>query len=98
MAVTSKRAENVAWFALLMSVIFFVVTLVVSIWSGFLAIYATAWLSLSAVLIWFILLIQFQLRRLAEQEKLDLSQLAKQAESATIFQSSPGKADLFAVA
>jgi regulator of protease activity HflC (stomatin/prohibitin superfamily) len=98
MAVSSKRAEKVAWFALLMSVIFFVVTLVVSIWSGYLAIYATAWLGLSAVLIWFILLIQFQLRRLAEQEKLDMSQLAKQAESTTIFQGSPGKADLFAVA
>jgi len=98
MAVTSKRAEHLAWFALPVSVLFFLVTVLLARWSGFFAVYAVSWLILAAVLVWLVLLIQFHQRALAEQEKLDMAQLAKAKEGPTIFQGEAGAEAMFAVA
>lgn len=98
MAISSKRAGHLAWAAMVLSIIFFIVTLLISLWSGFLAIYAVSWFILSSVLIWFVLAIQFQQRSLAEQESLDIQHLAKSREKGTIFQPSGEKAGMFAVA
>ncbi len=47
---------------------------------------AVGWQSLAAAFIWLVLAIQFHQRSLAEQEKLDMNQLAREKSSATIFQ------------
>ncbi|MBN2138612.1 MAG: hypothetical protein JW720_12465 [Sedimentisphaerales bacterium] len=57
-----------------------------------------SWLSLSAVVIWLVLAIQFHQRVLAEREKLDLSQLAGDDGSSTIFEGKGERAAMFAVA
>jgi regulator of protease activity HflC (stomatin/prohibitin superfamily) len=80
-------------------VVFFVLVLLTGRWSGFVAVNATAWLILSAVLVWAVLALQFHQRSLAEQEKLDLSQLGKSEEQTSkIFQTRGEQAGLFAVA
>jgi len=86
MALSSKQAERRALAGLVISVIFFVATLLLGKWSGFFAIYAVSWLTLASALIWAVLVIQFHQRALAEQEKLDISQLTKAKEGSTIFQ------------
>lgn len=98
MTVPSKRAEHLSAASLVLSIVFFVITLLVGRWSGYFAIWAVSWLILSAVLIWFVLWIQFHHHCLTEQEKLDLSQLTGGQEASTIFQSKGEKTELFAVA
>jgi regulator of protease activity HflC (stomatin/prohibitin superfamily) len=98
MAVSSKRPEYVALVSLILSVVFFGIAFFVGRWSGFFAVSAVAWLLLSAALIWLVLVIQFHQRALAEQEKLDMTQLVKGKEAPTIFQARDEKATLFAVA
>jgi len=98
MTISSKRAEYLALASLILSVVFFGISLFLGRWSGFLAISAVSWLILSAVLIWLVLVIQFHQRSLAEQEKLDMSQLAKDEKASTIFQAKGERATLFAVA
>jgi len=98
MTTSSKRAEHVALTSLILSVIFFGIAFFVGRWSGFFAIPAVSWLILASALIWFILFIQFHQRSLAEQEKLDMSQLATSQKDATIFQAKGEHATLFAVA
>ena len=98
MKISSKRAEYVAVASLIVSVVFFGITFLVGRWSGFLAVSAMGWFSLGAALIWFVLLIQFHQRSLAEQEKLDTAQLTKDKKSATIFEDKGERAILFAVA
>ena len=99
MAVSSRRAENVAIVALVVDVVFFVLVLLIGRWSGLLAVNAAAWFILSAALVWAVLALQFHQRSLAEQEKLDLSQLDKGEEQASgIFQAKGEHAGLFAVA
>jgi regulator of protease activity HflC (stomatin/prohibitin superfamily) len=99
MTISSKRAENVAIVSLVVDVVFFVVVLLIGRWSGFVAVNATAWLILSAVLVWAVLALQFHQRSLAEQEKLDLSQLGEAEEGQSgIFQAKGEHAGLFAVA
>ena len=82
MAVSSKRPEYVALVSLILSVIFFGIAFFVGRWSGFFAVSAVGWLILSAALIWFVLCLQFHQRALAEQEKLDMSQLGESKEAA----------------
>src|SRR5512146_2035419 len=77
MTVSSKRPEQVAWASLVLSLVFFGVAFFLGRWSGFVAVSAVGWQILTAALIWLVL---------AEQEKLDLSQLAREKSSATIFQ------------
>lgn len=86
MTVSSKRPEQVAWVALILSLVFFGIAFFLGRWSGFFAVTAIGWQSLAAALIWLVLAIQFHQRSLAEQEKLDMSQLAREKSSATIFQ------------
>ncbi|MFZ0035507.1 MAG: SPFH domain-containing protein [Sedimentisphaerales bacterium] len=98
MAISSKRAEYVARASLISSVIFFGIVFFLGRWSGLFALSAISWLILSAALIWFVLLIQFHQRALAEQEKLDTSQLAEDRQATTIFQAGGERAAMFAVA
>jgi membrane protease subunit HflK len=98
MAISSKRAEYVALASLSLSIVFFGVAFFVGRWSGFLAVSAISWLILSAALIWSVLVIQFHQRTLAEQEKLDMSQLAESRQDSKIFQARGEHATVFAVA
>jgi len=98
MATSSKRPEQVAWVSLILSVVFFGITFLLGRWSDFFAVWAVSWFFLSAVLIWFVLAVQFHTRGLAEQEKLDIGQLTKDKESSAIFQGKGERAALFAVA
>jgi len=98
MKVSSKRAEQLAWAAFALSVVFFAVTFSLGRWSGFFSLWTASWLILAGVLIWFVLAIEFHQRALAEQEKLDMTQLASDQSSSTIFQAKGERAGLFAVA
>jgi len=98
MTISSKRAEYIALASLILSVVFFGIVFFVGRWSGFFALSAISWLILSAALIWFVLVIQFHQRALAEQEKLDMSQLAEGKQASTIFQARGERATMFAVA
>ena len=98
MTMTSKRPEHMAWGSLVLSVLFFAVTFLIGRWSGFFAVSAITWLSLSAVLIWMVLAMQFHHRYLAEQEKLDLSRLTDDEKESTIFQGKSQRAAMFAAA
>ncbi|MHC4574648.1 MAG: hypothetical protein ACYS76_11045, partial [Planctomycetota bacterium] len=98
MTVSSRRAEYLARASLALGIVLFVVTLLLGLWSGFFAVLAVSWFGLAAVLIWFVLCLQFHQRALAEQEKLDVTQLAKDKEGSAIFQAGDERASLFAVA
>jgi len=98
MTVSSKRAEYIALLSLILSVVFFGIAFFVGRWSGFFAISAVSWLILAAALIWLVLTIQFHQRALSEQEKLDMSQLAKAEQAPRIFQAQGERATLFVVA
>ncbi len=98
MTISPIRAEYVAVASLALSVIFFGIAFFVGRWSGFFAVSAISWLILSAALIWLVLVIQFHQRALAEQEKLDMSQLAEGKQNSAIFQAKGERATMFAVA
>jgi len=98
MTVSSKRPEHISLVSLILSVVFFGIAFLLGRWSGFFAVSAISWLILSSALIWFILCLQFHQRALAEQEKLDMSQLGKDEKASTIFQASGERAGLFAAA
>jgi membrane protease subunit HflK len=98
MKISAKRAEYVALSALVVSIIFFSVSFFLAGWSGSFTIHALSWLILNSVLIWLVLVIQFHQRALAEQEKLEMAQLAKSGQDVTIFRSSEEQAGMFAVA
>ena len=98
MTISSKPAKRIALASLILSVVFFGIAFFVGRWSGFFAVSAVSWLLLLAALIWSVLIIQFHQRTLAEQEKLDISQLAKTKEATKIFQAKGERATIFAVA
>ncbi|UCF00331.1 MAG: hypothetical protein JSV82_04495 [Planctomycetota bacterium] len=98
MTISSKRAEYIARVSLILSVAFFGIAFFVGRWSGFFPISAICWLILSAALVWLVLTIQFHQRALAEQERLDMSQLAESKQASTIFQAKGERAAMFAVA
>ena len=98
MTISSKSAERTACVSLILSVVFFFITFFMGRWSGFFAVYAAGWLILSAASVWFVLCLQFHQRSLAEQEKLDMSQLAKGEQASTIFRARDEHASVFAVA
>lgn len=95
---SSKRPAFVALSALIVSVVFFLGIVVLSMFSNSFAVFSLSWQILSAVLIWIVLTVQFYQRRLAEQEKLDMAQLAAAQTGDTIFQGRQGSSNLFAVA
>ncbi|HUW20554.1 MAG TPA: SPFH domain-containing protein [Sedimentisphaerales bacterium] len=98
MTISSRRAEYLARASLALSLLFFIITLLIGLWSEFFAVFAVSWLVLAAVLIWFALCLQFHQRALAEQEKLDITQLARDKKASAIFQAGQERATLFAVA
>jgi len=98
MNISSKRAEYVALTSLVVSIIFFVVVWVAGALSKAFAVSALSWQILGGGLIWLVLVILFHQRSLAEQEKLDMAQLARTEHGDTIFQSGGERAELFAVA
>jgi modulator of FtsH protease HflK len=98
MRTTSKRPEQLAWASLITSLVFFGVAFFVGHWSGFAAVWVVSWQLLAAALIWFVLAVQFHQRSLAEQEKLDMRQLAQEHSGATIFQGKGEQAALLAAA
>ena len=98
MTESSKRPEHIALVSLILSVLFFGIAFFLGRWSGIFAISAVGWFLLSVALIWFVLCIQFHQRSLAEQEKLDMSLLAKDEKASTIFQAKTERTALFSVA
>jgi len=98
MTVSSKRSEYIALVSLILSMVFFGIAFLLGRWSGYFGVYAISWLILSSALIWLVLCLQFHQRALAEQEKLDMSQLDKDEKASTIFQASGERAGLFAAA
>ena len=98
MSTSSKRPEQVAWFSLVLSLIFFGIAFFLGRWSAFFAISAVAWQLLGAALIWLILAIQFHQRSLAEQEKLDMKQLAEDKRGSALFEGKGERATLLAAA
>lgn len=98
MTTSANQAKRVALVSLILSIVFFFIAFLVGQWSGFYAVFSISWLILSAAFIWFVLCLQFHLRALAEQEKLDTSQLVEGGEETTIFQSKGERSVLFAVA
>ncbi|MBN1817336.1 MAG: hypothetical protein JW828_08240 [Sedimentisphaerales bacterium] len=95
---SSKRARQISLLALILSIVCFVAVWVIGAMSGAFAVSALSWMILTTVLIWFVLVIQFHQRHLAEQEKLDMAQLARARESGTIFQQEQDPAAVLAVA
>ena len=95
MTVSAKRPVHVALVSLALSVIFFGIAFFLGRWSGFAAISAIGWMNLAVALIWLVLSLQFHQRALAEQEKLDASQLVKDKGTSTIFQAGSERATLF---
>ena len=98
MTVSSKRPVHIALASLILSILFFGITFFLGRWSGFFAVSAISWLILSVALVWFVLCLQFYQRSLAEQEKLDSGQLARDKETSAIFQSASEQATLFTAA
>ena len=98
MTTSSRQAKLAAIVSLIISVIFFVITILIGRWSGFVSVYSESFVLLGSALIWLVLLIQFHQRTLAEQEKLDMSALAGEHRTDKIFQQKGEQAQLFAVA
>jgi len=96
MTVPSKRAEHLSIGTLIVTLVFFAVTLILGKFSNFFSIYAASWMILGSALVWFVLLVQFHQRATAEREKLDVRQSAD-SESA-IFEAEGEKASVFALA
>ncbi|MHC5213973.1 MAG: hypothetical protein ACYSOO_05235, partial [Planctomycetota bacterium] len=85
MNLSSRKAKTVSVIAFVLSLFFFIFTLVLGAFSGTLSMYLLSWQILSGVLVWGVLIAQFYQRTLAEQEKLDAGQLSKAADEGTIF-------------
>ena len=98
MADSSKKALNASIFGLILSLVFFVTTLILgaSLFSA--TLYVLSWQILGNLLIWLVLVVHFYQRYRAEQEKLDMDQLSKSMEKQTIFEGQDSRMNLFAVA
>ena len=98
MNLSPRKAKTVSVIAFVLSLFFFVFTLVLGSFSGTLAMYLLSWQILSGLLVWAVLIAQFHQRTLAEQEKLDVSQLSKAADEGTIFSGGADRMAMMAVA
>ena len=97
MQTEAKRAGVVCVTALILSVIFFLGSFILSRLTGVFALYAISWQVLVSVMIWAVLAVQFYQRFLAEREKLDMAQL-EHSSGDTIFEVQKNHSELFAVA
>jgi len=97
MTVSSKRAANVSGVSLGLSILFFVVSLLLGLWSGFFSVFAVSWVFLCAALVWFALVLQFHQSALAEQERLDSGRSAGDG-GGRIFEGAEERAGLAGVA
>jgi len=97
MALSAKRAEYLAGASLALSILFFIICLLLGLWSGYFAVFAVSWLALCCAFVWFALLLQFHHRSLAEQEKLDAARAEKQRQ-ATVFEGRPEQQELLVAA
>jgi len=97
MNLSPRRARNVSLGACILSVLFFIFTLIFGQYSDGLATFFLSWHILAGLLVWLVLLVQFYQRGLAEQEKLDMGQLAKAEDQGTIFSGGADRMALMAV-
>jgi membrane protease subunit HflK len=98
MNLSSRKARTVSIIAFVLSLLFFIFTLIFGVVTGVLAMYLLSWQILAGLLVWLTLIAQFYQRTLAEQEKLDMSQLAKTVQQETIFSGGADRMALLAVA
>ncbi|MCE5186179.1 MAG: hypothetical protein LLF76_08660 [Planctomycetaceae bacterium] len=98
MNLSSRKARTVSIIAFILSLIFFVFTLVYGAFAGILPMHLLGWQILAGLLVWVVLIAQFYQRALAEQEKLDMSQLSKTVQQETIFSGGADRMALLAVA
>lgn len=99
MNLSSRKARTVSVVAFVLSLIFFLFTLIYgALVAQTLSITLLSWQILAGMLVWVVLIAQFHLRALAEQEKLDMSQLAKNVQQETIFSGGADRMALLAVA
>ena len=95
MEITSGRAKYTALVAFVLSILFFGITFLLSLWSGSAAIFAVAWQILATAIIWLVLVFQFHQHNLAERERLDMVQLVKPDKDRAIFQADAERSRLF---
>lgn len=98
MNTTSRRAEYVALAGLVFSVLFYITVTIFGFRTDALAVWGFGWFILASLLVWLVLLFTFHLRSLAEQEKLDMAQLASSDKGETIFQGGADRQALLHVA
>lgn len=98
MNVSSRKARTISIIAFILSLIFFIFTLAFGSAVKVLAMYLMSWEILAGAMIWLVLVLQFHQRTLAEQEKLDMSQLSKSDQQGTIFSGGADRMALMAVA
>ena len=98
MNLTSKRAELVSIWAMVLSLVFFVVTYILGKLLGSFAVTVSCWQILASVQMWLVLAIYFHQCSRAEQEKLDMAQLASSHHGDTIFQGGSDREALMKVA
>ena len=98
MNISSRRAQHIAITGFILGVIFSAGTFVLAGFSGCYAVLALAWQILGGAFIWLVLIIVFYQRSRAEQEKLDMAQIAQARHGDTIFQAHGEQGELMAVA
>ena len=98
MNLSPRKAKTVSVIAFVLSLFFFIFTLILGLFSSTLAMYLLSWQVLSGVLVWVVLIAQFYQRTLAEQEKLDAGQLSRAADQGTIFSGGADRMAMMAVA
>jgi regulator of protease activity HflC (stomatin/prohibitin superfamily) len=98
MNLSPRKAKTVSVAAFCLSLFFFIFTLVFGAYTQVLAMYLLSWQIGAGLLVWAVLIAQFYQRTLAEQEKLDMSQLSRSAQQGTIFTGGADRLALMAVA
>lgn len=82
----SNAPEYLSWASFVIGLGLAAVVFLVGRWARYTAIWAISCLMLAGSLIWFVLALQFRLRRLALQEKLDMAQWTQAQRGTSIFQ------------
>jgi membrane protease subunit HflK len=98
MQTEEKKAAVVCLIALIISIIFFPACFILGQVTGVFALLALSWQILAAGVVWAVLTVQFYQRAFAEQEKLEIAQLAQTSQSDTIFEAQQKQSEYFAVA